>query len=166
MGFGRACAPVRCAHPSFWAHQHAKRGAARTPARRSFAAPPKIKNYELFPDTKCFRSGPNSGRQGRIFFHWAKLHPPELRFTLLNYAGPYWATLHPTKLCWIQLSYAVPSEPSCTLLSWAAPLWATLHLSELRCTLSKLRCALRTTLLPLDKLGPSELRYSLGIQTL
>ncbi len=20
VGFGRACAPVRCAHPSFWAH--------------------------------------------------------------------------------------------------------------------------------------------------
>jgi hypothetical protein len=35
------------------------------------------------------------------------------------------------------------------------------HPSELRCTLSELRCALRTTLLPLDKLGPSELCYSL-----
>ncbi len=23
VGFGRACAPVRCAHPSFWAHCHA-----------------------------------------------------------------------------------------------------------------------------------------------
>ncbi len=31
VGFGRACAPVRCAHPSFWAHYHAKRGAARSP---------------------------------------------------------------------------------------------------------------------------------------
>ncbi len=31
MGFGRACAPVRCAHPSFWAHCHPKRGAARPP---------------------------------------------------------------------------------------------------------------------------------------
>jgi hypothetical protein len=29
VGFGRACAPVRCAHPYFWAHRHAKRGAAR-----------------------------------------------------------------------------------------------------------------------------------------
>jgi hypothetical protein len=29
VGFGLACAPVRCAHPSFWAHCHAKRGAAR-----------------------------------------------------------------------------------------------------------------------------------------
>ncbi len=31
MGFGRACAPVCCAHPSFWAHCHAKQGAARPP---------------------------------------------------------------------------------------------------------------------------------------
>jgi hypothetical protein len=31
FGFGLACAPVRCAHPSFWAHCHAKRGAAHTP---------------------------------------------------------------------------------------------------------------------------------------
>jgi hypothetical protein len=30
VGFGRACAPVRCAHPSFWVHCHAKRGAARS----------------------------------------------------------------------------------------------------------------------------------------
>ncbi len=51
VGFGRACAPVRCAHPSFWAHWHAKQGAARPPpplAHRSFAAshstPKNIKN--------------------------------------------------------------------------------------------------------------------------
>ncbi len=31
MGFGLACAPVRYAHPSFWGHCHAKRGAARPP---------------------------------------------------------------------------------------------------------------------------------------
>ncbi len=37
-GFGRTCAPVRCAHPSFWVHCHTKRGAARPPAHRSFAA--------------------------------------------------------------------------------------------------------------------------------
>jgi hypothetical protein len=35
VGFGLACAPVRCAHPSFWAHCHAKRGAARPPPRPS-----------------------------------------------------------------------------------------------------------------------------------
>ncbi len=38
MGFGRACAPVRCAHPSFGALKHVQRGAARPPAHRSFAA--------------------------------------------------------------------------------------------------------------------------------
>jgi hypothetical protein len=24
VSFGRACAPVSCAHPSFWAHKHAR----------------------------------------------------------------------------------------------------------------------------------------------
>jgi hypothetical protein len=43
VGFSRACAPVRCAHPSFWALCHAQRGAARPSAHRSFAAPPKQK---------------------------------------------------------------------------------------------------------------------------
>ncbi len=38
VGFGRACAPVRCAHPSFWAYCHINQGAARLPAHRSFAA--------------------------------------------------------------------------------------------------------------------------------
>jgi hypothetical protein len=41
VGFGRACAPMRCAHPSFWALCHTQQGAARPPAHRSFAAPPK-----------------------------------------------------------------------------------------------------------------------------
>ncbi len=39
VGFGLACAPVRCAHPSFWVNCHAKRGAARPPAHRSVAVP-------------------------------------------------------------------------------------------------------------------------------
>ncbi len=112
VGFGRTCAPVRCAHPSFWAHCHTQRGAARPSLHRSFAAPPKIK--KLFPKTKCLPSGPNSGRQGHIFFHWAKLHPTELRCTLLSFAAPSWATLHPIEL-------------RGTLLSYAAFKWAILH---------------------------------------
>ena len=57
MGFGRACTPVRCAHPSFWAHCHAKRGAARPPHRpsqlRCFLFDPQkyIKSVELGPPT-------------------------------------------------------------------------------------------------------------------
>jgi hypothetical protein len=47
VGFGRACAPVRCAHPSFWAHKHAKR-ALRAPAHRSLAAHSKIKKIDYF----------------------------------------------------------------------------------------------------------------------
>ncbi len=144
MGFGRACAPVRCAHPSFWAHKHAKRACA--PPHRSSAAPPKIKNT-VFPETKCFPSGPNSGRQGRISFHWAKLHPTELHCTLLSYDAPSWATGHPTELRCTLLSYAAfnwatqhpiwatlhpkiygaPSELSCTFLSYAAPVWTMVH---------------------------------------
>ncbi len=43
MGFGRACAPVRCAHPSFSARCHAKQGAARpAPDHRSFSKIYKI----------------------------------------------------------------------------------------------------------------------------
>ena len=38
VGFGRACAPVRCAHPSFGTHCHAKRALRAPPAHRSFAA--------------------------------------------------------------------------------------------------------------------------------
>jgi hypothetical protein len=34
------------------------------------------------------------GRQGRISFHWAKLHPNELHCTLLSYYAPSWATRH------------------------------------------------------------------------
>ncbi len=41
---------MRCAHPSFRAHRHAKRGAVRPPARRSFAVsystPQKI--YKIY----------------------------------------------------------------------------------------------------------------------
>jgi hypothetical protein len=86
VGFGLACAPVRCAHPSFWAHLPAKRGAACPPIAASLL-PQKLKINKLFPETKCFPSGPNSDRQGRISFHWAKLHPTELHCTLLTYAA-------------------------------------------------------------------------------
>jgi hypothetical protein len=49
VGFGRACAPVRCAHPSFWALPSQTERCAPPPTHRSFAASyltPKInKNY-------------------------------------------------------------------------------------------------------------------------
>ncbi len=54
MGFGRACAPVRCAHPSSWAHCHAQRGAARPLAHCSFAA------FSLYSKNK--NNLPNLGR--------------------------------------------------------------------------------------------------------
>jgi hypothetical protein len=30
-----------------------------------------------------------SGRKGRMFFHWAKLHPSELHCILLSYAAAH-----------------------------------------------------------------------------
>ncbi len=55
MGFGRACAPVRCAHPSFWVHCHTNRGAAPTPPSqlRCFSFDPHkyIKSIQLGPPT-------------------------------------------------------------------------------------------------------------------
>ncbi len=91
VGFGRACAPVLIAKP---------KRALRAPHPSQLRCSPKIKN-KLFPGTKCLPSGPNSGRQGHIFFYWAKLHPTELRCNLL--------------------SYAAPPELRCTLLIYAAP---------------------------------------------
>ena len=75
-------------------------------------APPPPKNL-LFPETKCFPSGLNSSRQGRIFFHWATLHPTELHCILLSYAAPF-------EIRCTLLSYAAPCELRYTLLSYAA----------------------------------------------
>ena len=62
VGFGRACAPVRCAHPSFLTHCHLKRGAARPspPIAASYSALKNIYNLS------------NLGRSREGFFsvHW------------------------------------------------------------------------------------------------
>jgi hypothetical protein len=65
VGFGRACAPVRCAHPSSWAHCHAKRGAAppHLPAHRSFAV-----SY-FTPKNILNLSNLGRPRQGPFSFH-------------------------------------------------------------------------------------------------
>ena len=54
MGFGRACAPVRCAPPSFWVHRHAKRGAMRPP--------PIAASLLLIRSLKIDKKLSNSGR--------------------------------------------------------------------------------------------------------
>ncbi len=61
VGFGLACAPVRCAHPSFWVHCYTKRGAARPPAHRSFAA-----SYSALKNI----SNMGRPRQGLFSIHW------------------------------------------------------------------------------------------------
>jgi hypothetical protein len=49
---------------------------------------PPIAASMLHIYTQNLPSGPNSVRQGRISFHWAKLHPSELHCILLSYAEP------------------------------------------------------------------------------
>jgi hypothetical protein len=115
VGFGRACAPVRCAHPSFWAHYHAKRGAARPPPPPS---PSQLRCFLFTPQN--FPLGPNSGRQGHISFHWAKLHPTELHCISLSYAAPSWRAPQLATVRCTLLSYAVP-------LIYAAFNWVRLH---------------------------------------
>ncbi len=44
VGFGRACAPVRCAHPFCLAHLHVQRGAARPPPIAASLLLQKYKN--------------------------------------------------------------------------------------------------------------------------
>ncbi len=87
VGFGRACAPVRCAQPSFWAHCYAQRGASRPP-------PIAASLLLIYPPPQNLSSDPNSGSQGRLSFHLSKLHPTatlhltELRCTLLCSTAP------------------------------------------------------------------------------
>jgi hypothetical protein len=70
---------------------------------------PKNKKLTI-SGTKCFPSGPKSGRQGRIFFHWAKLHPPELHCTLQSYSASYLSYAAPYKLrCSLWMSFALLS---------------------------------------------------------
>jgi hypothetical protein len=64
VGFGRACAPVRCAHPSFWAHKHTKR-ALRAPPR-SCAAPPEKK--KIISRNKMLPFRPKLGPPGAYIF--------------------------------------------------------------------------------------------------
>ncbi len=78
--------------------------------------------------------------------YWAKLQPPELPCTLLNYCillsyctllwamlhslryfSLSWATLHFTVQCCILVSFAAPFWTTLFPLSFAAPLWATMH---------------------------------------
>ncbi len=89
MGFGRACTPLRCAplrcaplrcvHLSF--------ELLNTPNEALRAPPPIAASLLLiYPPKLSLR--PELVRQGRLSFHWAKLHPTELHCILLSYAAP------------------------------------------------------------------------------
>ncbi len=72
VGSGRACAPVRCAHPSFRVNCHAKRGAARPPPSR----PQKyLQSIELGPPTSRAFFFPLDPRGYEI---WCPLAPAPL----------------------------------------------------------------------------------------
>ncbi len=142
------CAPVRCAHPSFWANCHAKRGAPRPPAHHSFAASYSSAKKFKFTISRNFLQ---ARARTAVRVEYLSTGPPilwNITFpTLLSYAAPYWAMLHPLGLRCTLLSYTAPywvasywgklhpSEQRCTLLSYAAPYWATLHPPELCSTL-------------------------------
>jgi hypothetical protein len=52
------------------------------------APPPTYRSFAAFIYTPKLSLRSELGRQGRISFHWAKLHPTELYCVLLNYAAP------------------------------------------------------------------------------
>jgi hypothetical protein len=79
VGFDRACAPVRCAHPSFWAHHHVKRGAARPP-------PIAASLLLIYPPPKLFLSNP---------IYYRKQSPVTilLHFSFFNKGDHYYYTI-------------------------------------------------------------------------
>ncbi len=132
MGFGRACAPVRCAHPSFWAHWHAKQALRAPPP--SFAAPQKKIKLQYFQKQNASLQAQTRAARG-VYFSTG------LSCSLLSYIAPYWVTLHPIELRCTLLSYAASTELRRTLYELRCILRATLHPSELCCTLSEQHCA-------------------------
>jgi hypothetical protein len=86
VGFGRACAPVRCAHASFLAYCHAKRGAARLPVNRSFAAfssPPKNNYFQkqnAFPQTRTWAGRSVLEHRAFKIQYFPPLPPPKAPF--------------------------------------------------------------------------------------
>ncbi len=162
MGFGRSCV----ARTRLFELINTPNGALRATAHRSFAASyssPKNKKIIYFlKKMLSFRS--EQGPPGAFIFpigdaatYWATctlLYDAALSWaihcTLISGGEPNWSTLHPTKLCFIQLSYAAPYLSYAASKNYVAPFWAKLYPSELRCTLSDLRCALRATLHPLS----------------
>ncbi len=98
VGFGRACAPRHCAHPSFYAHLQPQRGAAPPSPNPS----PLLINY-LYTTMRLeiiFRSLSSSSTFGTswnrtrepalkssVFYHWTI--EDEWTFTKLNSAGKF-----------------------------------------------------------------------------
>jgi hypothetical protein len=98
VGFGRACTPVRCAHPSFLAHCHAKTGAARPPDRPASYSSPKNKKINYF--------------QKQMLYFRLELGPP----------GVYRISFHRTTEALIHNTpRPLPRPTHRTLLSCSAP---------------------------------------------
>jgi hypothetical protein len=79
VGFGRACAPVRCTHPSFRAHKHAKR--AQPPIGASLL-PQKFKKINYFQKQ-------NASLQAQTRAARDVYLSTGLSRTLLSYVAPY-----------------------------------------------------------------------------
>ncbi len=72
-------------------------GALRAPRLSQLRCSHKNKKSTIYTN-KMRPFWPELSCQGRIFFHWAKLHPTELHCILLNYVAPFWAPLPPPEL--------------------------------------------------------------------
>ncbi len=81
VGFGRACAPVRCAHPSYWAKKHAKR-ALRAPPIAASLLPKKFKQINYFQKQNASLQAQTRPASG-VYFSTG------LSCTLLNYITSY-----------------------------------------------------------------------------
>ncbi len=122
VGFGCACAPVRCAHLSFWAHCHAKRGAARPPpiaASLLLIGSPKIDFKKLWNSGRPHDGLSSLGRprHGFLSLHWTteamKYDVPspsprqsQLRWSFWQYFGSFSSFL---KLLLLFSSYSSPT---------------------------------------------------------
>ncbi len=128
VGFGRACAPVRCAHPSFWAHCHPKRGAARPPAHRSFAA-----SYST-PKNIYNLSNLGHPHQGLFSFHWTTeamknedpcpsklctMRPYALIFSVCYFFYSFWIFSFCYSLLFL-LSFSISSYSSLLISSYSS----------------------------------------------
>ncbi len=105
VGFGWVCEPMRSAHLSFWASEHAKRGAMCPPP---IAASLLLQKIDFFQKQNAFLQAYTRATRGVQFSTGLSLTFTELHCTLLSYASPFWAMMHPNELRCTLSRYASP----------------------------------------------------------